>query len=228
MFTIRIVRFLLRIILPLFARIEIEGSEKIPSSGKLVVAANHLGRLDAFLVFYTMPRDDIILIIAEKYRNHPLFAFLSRLVNGIFVDRFNPDIHAVREVLRRLNQGQALVIAPEGTRSKTEALLPGQPGVVYFASKSGAPVVPVAVTGTEDRLVRQNLKRLRRVHIRLRVGDPFTLAPLSRGAREESLQAATDEIMCHIAALLPERYRGVYADHPRLKELLAQSDHAAA
>jgi 1-acyl-sn-glycerol-3-phosphate acyltransferase len=82
------------------------------------------------------------------------------------------------------------------------------------------PIVPVAITGTEDKALLGNLKKLRRAHITLSAGPAFILPPLPRQNRDEALQQYTDEIMCRIAALLPETYRGVYTNHPRLKELL--------
>jgi 1-acyl-sn-glycerol-3-phosphate acyltransferase len=100
-------------------------------------------------------------------------------------------------------------------------LIEAKPGVSYLASRLGSPIVPVALTGTEDKNVFGNLKRLRRSHFTVKAGPAFTLPPLPRENRDEALRQYTDEIMCHIAALLPERYRGFYADHPRLKELLA-------
>jgi len=118
-----------------------------------------------------------------------------------------------------MKQGGMLVIAPEGTRSKTEALQEAKPGVAFLASKSGYPVLPVALTGTEDRGILENLKRFRRSKIVVRGGDLFTInIPMGR-RREQAMREATDEIMCQIGALLPENYRGVYADYPRLKEL---------
>jgi 1-acyl-sn-glycerol-3-phosphate acyltransferase len=119
-----------------------------------------------------------------------------------------------------MEQGGVMVIAPEGTRSTTEALQKGKPGVAFLASKSGYPVLPVALTGTEDRVVLENLMHFRRSYITGTAGELFQVeVPKGRG-REQALHKATDEIMCHIAVLLPEKYRGVYADHPRLKELL--------
>ena len=82
--------------------------------------------------------------------------------------------------------------------------------------------MPVAVTGTEDRGVVENLKRLRRLKIVVHAGDPFNIQIPKGKGRDEAMQEATDEIMCKIGVMLPEKYRGVYADHPRLKELLAQ------
>ena len=113
-----------------------------------------------------------------------------------------------------------LVIAPEGTRSKTEALQEGKMGVAFLASKSGYPVLPVAVTGTEDRMIVENLKHFRRSKITATAADLLSIEIPKGKGREEAMRQATDEIMCQIAALLPENYRGVYADYPRVKELL--------
>ncbi len=99
----------------------------------------------------------------------------------------------------------------------------GKPGVAFLAGKSGYPVLPVALTGTEDQNVIANLKRFRRSKIKVVAGELFMIEiPKGRG-REEAMRQATDEIMCQIAAMLPESYRGVYAEHPRLKELLEKN-----
>ncbi len=210
--TYRFLRALIRGVLHVIARVDIEGVENIPSQGGCIVAANHLGRLDVPLVLYTLQREDVILIVAEKYRKVALFRFLARQLDALFVERFEADFATVRKVLRRLQQGGVFVVAPEGTRSPTERLLPGRPGAAYLASRTGVPVIPVGVTGTEDRLVKHHLKRLHRLHIHVRVGTPFTIPPVPASAdREAYLQQATDDMMCRIAALLPERYRGVYA-----------------
>jgi len=215
-----IVRFLIRLILPLIARVKLVGIENLPEKGGFVIASNHLGRLDTAMLFFAVDRKDIILPTAEKYKDHWLYGPLTRAVGGFFIDRFNPDISAVREVLKRMKDGGVLVIAPEGTRSKTEALQEGKPGVVFFATRTGVPVVPVAMTGTEDRGVVENLKHFRRSEIVVRAGEPFMLQPARGEDREKVLQESADEIMCRIASMLPEPYRGVYADKPRLKELL--------
>lgn len=201
-------------------RIEVHGLEKIPA-GNVIVAANHLGRLDTAVLLCLLDREDIIMPIAEKYRNHLIFGAVGRAADGIWLNRFEADYSALRKILGRMERGGMLVIAPEGTRSRTETLQEGRMGVAFLAGKSGYPVVPVAVTGTEDRVIVQNLKRLRRSTITATAGEPFYIeVPKGRG-REEATRQATDEIMCRIGVMLPEKYRGVYADHPRLKELLS-------
>jgi len=212
-------RSLVRFVMNLIADVDLVGMDKLPL-GNVLLAANHLGRLDTAVLLYAIDRDDIIMAIAEKYKNHPLFGAMGRAVDAVWLNRFEADFSALREILVRMKKGGLMVIAPEGTRSKTEALQEGKMGVAFLASKAGYPVVPVALTGTEDRGVIENLKRFRRSKIRAVAGDPFMVEiPKGRG-REQAMRNATDEIMCRIAVELPEKYRGVYAGHPRLKELL--------
>jgi 1-acyl-sn-glycerol-3-phosphate acyltransferase len=214
-------RSIVRFFMKLIADVEVHGEEKMPD-GNFIAAANHLGRLDTAALLCVIDREDIIMPVAEKYKNHPLYGVIGRAANAIWLNRFEADYSALREILARMEQGGMLVIAPEGTRSKTEALQEAKPGVAFLAGKSGYPILPVAVTGTEDRGVIENLKHFRRLKIVVRAGDAFKIEiPKGRG-REQVMREATDEIMCRIGALLPEKYRGVYADYPRLKELLAQ------
>ena len=215
----RTLRSIVRFFMKIIADIELHGLEKLPE-GNVIVAANHLGRLDTAALLCVLDREDIIMPVAEKYRDHPLYGAIGRAVDAIWLNRFDADYAALRQILERMKQGGMLVIAPEGTRSKKEALQPGKMGVAFLASKSGYPVLPVAVTGTEDRVIIQNLKRFRRSKISATAADLMYIdIPRGKG-REEAMREATDEIMCQIAALLPEKYRGVYADHPRLRELL--------
>ena len=201
--------------------IEVYGLEKLPK-GNFIGAANHLGRLDTAALLCIIDREDIIMPVAEKYKDHPLFGAIGRAVDAVWLNRFEADYSALREILARMRKGGMLAIAPEGTRSKTEALQQGKMGVAFLASKSGYPVLPVAVTGTEDRAILENLKHFRRSKIIIRAGEPFYVQIHQGKGREEAMRQATDEIMCRIGALLPEKYRGVYANHPRLKELLDQ------
>jgi len=216
------VRALISIIVSTVAKVNIIGQENIPEQGGCIVASNHLGRLDAFLVYTVIPRDDIILTLAEKYQKVALFRWAVRNLDAIWLDRFNPDFRAMRETIKRLRNGGVLAIAPEGTRSETESLLPGKPGTAYLASKTKVPIIPAAIVGTEDRLLKRSLLKFKRASVTVQLGAEFSLGPLPSRNRESILQENSDEIMCRIAALLPSSYRGVYADHPRLIELISK------
>jgi 1-acyl-sn-glycerol-3-phosphate acyltransferase len=214
-----ILSWIIRFIINLIARVNIQGIENLPTEGRFVIATNHLGRLDVAMLFYAL-EGDFILIIAEKYEHHWLFGLIGNAMNGIWMDRFNADVGAIRKVLTRMKAGGILVIAPEGTRSKTEAMAEGKPGGAYLTMKAGVPIVPIALTGTEDRLIVDRLKHFKKSEIKIIVGPAFNLPPIKGRDRDSALKEYTDEIMCRIGALLPEKYRGVYANHPRLKELL--------
>ncbi|HEX6269690.1 MAG TPA: lysophospholipid acyltransferase family protein [Anaerolineales bacterium] len=224
---IRFLRFIIRVLLNLIARVKIYGKEKVPSRGGMILASNHIGILDIVMVYFAIDRTDLFIPVAEKWGKIGWINWLGRQLNFLFVDRFNPDLKAMRKMIALMEGGKCLVIAPEGTRSRTGALIEGKPGVTYLAARSGFPVFPVAITGTEDNVILGNLKRLRKSNITLTAGDPFIIPPLPNKDRNAALQKYTAEIMCRMAALLPERYRGVYAEHPRLKELLNVPAQAA-
>jgi 1-acyl-sn-glycerol-3-phosphate acyltransferase len=213
-------RWLIRSLVRFIARVEIRGYEHIPLEKNYVLATNHIGILDAIMAFYALDRWDMYIPVAEKWENNWFLKWLGRYFNFVFIDRFNPDIKAMRKLIHLMQEGNLLAIAPEGTRSPVGSLIEAKPGVTYLATKLNCPILPIAITGTEDKVILGNLKHLRHSHITITAGPNFTLPPLPRENRDEMLKQYTDEIMCRIAALLPERYRGVYADHPRLKELL--------
>lgn len=215
-----ILRTLIRLIFNLIARVDVSGYEHLPTEGNFVIATNHLGIVDAPLAFYALDRWDLFVLVGEKWEKNPFFRWLGKNFNFIFIDRFSPDIKALRKVIALMDEGKNLVIAPEGTRSRVGALIEGKPGVSYLATRLGQPIVPVGIAGTEDKVIFGNLKKLQRSQIVLKAGPAFTLPPLPRENRDEVLKQYTDEIMCRIAALLPEKHWGVYKNHPRLKELL--------
>lgn len=216
-------RFLIRVLLNSIARFELRGKENLPTTGGMIIAANHIGILDIVMVYYGIDRTDLFIPVAEKWEKVGWIRWLGKHLNFLFVDRYNPDLKALRKMIALMEEGNCLVIAPEGTRSLTGSLNEGKPGVAYLAARSGFPVVPIAITGTEDKVILENVKRFKKSKITLTSTKPFIIPPLPKENREAALQKATDEIMCQIAALLPERYRGVYAGHPRVRELLNQA-----
>ncbi len=223
-----IVRAIIRFGIWLIADVEVHGLENIDLKRPgLLVATNHLGRLDAALVYILLDRPDILLPIAEKYRTSLFWRVVSRALNTIFIDRYNADIAALRACLNTIKKGGVVVLAPEGTRSPTSSLQEGKPGVCYIASKAGVPITPVGLWGSEDHLLDANLKRLRRSHITVNIGPAFTLPKLESRERAAALERDTTEMMCHIAALLPPSYRGIYADLQRTQELLSRAETAA-
>jgi 1-acyl-sn-glycerol-3-phosphate acyltransferase len=218
---IKFILFLFKIIIPVITRIEVHGDVKALNRDRQINVVNHIGILEVLLAYYFINREDIIMILAEKHQSRKFINWLAGQLNATFIDRYNADLSTTRKVLRRLQDGGVMTVAPEGTRSPDGSLQKGRMGVSYLASKTGALVLPAAVIGTEDAVVKSKLLHLQPVPVTIWIGEPFTIPPISGGNRREKLQEYTDEIMCHIAALLPEERRGYYTNHPRLKELLA-------
>ena len=215
--------FLINTIFNLFTRRQIAGVEKVPTDKPAIIASNHIGFLDGIMI-PSIPilrrHPNLIVVIAEKYENNWFFKWAIDNLNFMFIDRFNPDVKTMRKVLQLLKKDGILVIAPEGTRSPNAALIEGKSGTAYLAAKTGATIIPIGLTGTEDNALKDHLKKIKRLQVNIKVGDPFTIPQLPTIDREEFLQNYTDEIMCRIAALLPESYRGIYSQHPRLIEIL--------
>lgn len=201
------------------SHMEVAGLEHLPLEGGCLLVSNHLGYMDAVLYFAVLPRPDVKGLVASTYRYVPILSWLVNHAGGIWLNREKSDFRALRQAAAYIQQGGLLGLAPEGVRSPTHQLIQGKVGAAFLAAHAGAvPIVPAAVTGTENVLLQ--LLRLKRPQFSLTFGETFTVPSLDRADRATSLQRNTDEIMCRIAALLPERYRGVYADHPRLKELV--------
>lgn len=207
-------------------RVEVEGWDRVPREGGAILAVNHLSRLDPPLIFVLCKRHDLTVLVAEKYHHWPIIRQMLEAVDGIWINRSAPDAQALRRALRYLRQGGMLGIAPEGTRSKTGGLQRGKPGVVYLAALSGVPIVPIAIYGTE-RWWKAWLC-LRRPVLHVRVGEPFVVGQMPAENRDAWLQEKADEVMLRIAALLPPAYRGVYAQHPRLREFLRPEEEEEA
>ena len=193
------------------------GLENIPLEGGLIIAINHLSYIDIPLIFTNPRRPDITALITTKYQTHPFIRWFSETAEGIWIDRDVADFTAIRKASQALTEGKAVGISPKGTRSHTHQLAEGKPGTAMLALKTGVPIVPVGIQGTEFAIDR--LKHLRKPHMIARFGQSFTLPPIQDAEkRAEILQQYTEEIMCRIAVLLPEKYQGFYRNHPRLKE----------
>lgn len=196
--------------LEIMCRIDKADLCKIPDRGPLIVYSNHTGQVEVPLLFSQLqPRPVTGLAKIETWDGWFL-RWIFDLWGAIPIRRGEADMHAMRRALTALEQGYILGIAPEGTRSKTGALIRAHPGIVTLALRSNAPLLPLAHWGGERFL--PNLKRLKRTDFHIRVGEPFTLDPGGEKVTKDIRQQMVDEMMYKLAALLPERYRGEYAD----------------
>ncbi len=203
----------------LLTRTQVDGIENVPDP-PYILATNHLGTLDVPFIYGTVGGPHLVGWAAEKYERSLIRGTILRAGGAVFIQRGKVDRHALDFAVETLKSGKSFGMAPEGTRSPHHSLIRGKTGVAYLAAESGVPVVPVALTGTHRPY--DHWLRLRRPLMTARFGPPFHLPPLPEEGRGEALRKNTDEIMCRIAALLPPEYRGLYANHQRTLELIAQ------
>lgn len=211
------------VLIKVLSRASIEGLENVPATGAFLLVSNHTSMADIPMGLTFLGHRELKGWVAAKWSNHPLLAPIVRMSGGIFILRGKVDRSALQEAVDWLNSGRPFALAPEGTRSRQGALQRGKTGAAYLAAEANVQVLPTAYIGT-DEAMQTIFRRLRRPRITLRIGKPFVLPPLDGDSRAASLRENTDELMCRIAVLLPPRYWGHYADHPRLQELLEQVD----
>jgi 1-acyl-sn-glycerol-3-phosphate acyltransferase len=200
---------LAKLLLRLLTRREVRGSDNVPTEGPLIVVANHLSMADPPILSSILQRRIVYMAKEESFRN-PIQGPLVRGFRAFPVRRGQLDRRALRSAQQVLSEGLALGMFPEGTRSRTARLQPGHPGTALIALRSGAPLLPVALTGTEKVLGPGLL--FGRVRITVSVGKPFSLPPVDGRLTKAELASATEVIMARVAELLPEGYKGVYGD----------------
>ena len=193
--------FLIGIFARIVFRLHIIGHENIPRAGGIIVASNHLSYLDIPLLAYSIGRDADYMAKKELF-SIPGLGLLIRTLGAFPVDRERLDRSTIREAIKRLKSGKVLVIYPEGTRSPNGRLQPAKPGVGMIVRMTGATVVPVAVTGTDNALPRGSWM-IRRAHITIEFGKPLDFSSMIENTGEKGdIEKITKIIMENISSLI--------------------------
>lgn len=196
-----------RLIVAFASRGSVEGMENVPKTGPCILVSNHLNIADPPVISARFPRR-IVWMAKKELFDMPVLGLMYVLSGQIPVRRFSADLKALRLARRALQRGHVLGMFPEGTRSRDFHLHRAEPGSALIALRSGVPIVPCAIWGTERVKIPRDLFRVNRVS--MRVGKPFMLPETKRPTKEE-IENGSNEIMRRIAELLPASYRGEYA-----------------
>jgi len=203
-----------RTFLQCFTRVDVEGLEHVPTSGALILASNHISNADPPLIANWLTPAlcrPVHWMAKAEALEWPLAGWFMRQNGAFGIRRGAADTEAFRLAKSVLDDGRVLGTFPEGTRSPTGALQPAKDGVTLLALRTGAPILPIGVAGTDRFWPRD--RTLWRIggRISMRVGEPFVVERgVGPDGRRESLDDVTTRLMLHIAELLPERHRGVY------------------
>ncbi|MFC2001419.1 lysophospholipid acyltransferase family protein [Chloroflexota bacterium] len=206
--------FLIRMVLFLLTRYRVNGEENIPAQGPLLIVANHISMADPPILGASIGRKAMFMAKEELFRAR-FSSYVIRSFGAFPVRRGGLDRKSLNQAEQWLARGMVLVMFPEGQRSKTTQLQPAFSGSALIASRIGAPILPVGITGTEK--IKGMNWWLRRPKITVNIGHPFHPSPGSDKLTKSELAQQTNAIMEHIAELLPPEYRGHYTGEEHKK-----------
>ena len=188
------------------SRIRLHGLYNVPRSGAFIVASNHLAWTDIPLIPMHFHRK--VVDMAKEEYFHSKLTWLVRFLGSFPVKRGEGDRQALRTAEEQLKKGNILGIFPEGTRSRTRTMAKAHAGMGMIALRTGVPVVPVAIWGSEYALKKLGSP------VTISYGEPMVLKPKGKKITREDIDEATDKVMRKIAEMLPPEYRGVYGSPP--------------
>ena len=189
----------------------VEGAEHVPREGPFIVVANHCSNLDPPIVGWAAGQrvGRVIRFMAkDEMRSWPFAGWLAAQSAVIFVRRGEADRAAQRAALATLADGMPIALFPEGTRSRDGRMKAGRGGAALLAMRSGAPLLPVGISGTQ-RIFPGRSRWPHPTKVFVRIGEPFSLGHVPEGRLDrDELAQGTERIMRAIEALVaPEQRR---------------------
>lgn len=200
----RLIRGVVRLVAAIFLDVHLVGRQNVPEKGPLIIASNHLSWADVPLIpAYLKTR---VVDMAKEETFQGKMGWLVRFMGAFPVKRGEADRQSLRTAEEQLKAGRVLGIFPEGTRSRIHRLGQAHAGLGMIALRTSAPVVPVAIYGSEKALKKF------RPRVTITFGEPMLLTPKGKKITREDIDGATEQVMLRIASMLPPEYRGVYAE----------------
>jgi 1-acyl-sn-glycerol-3-phosphate acyltransferase len=198
------------------ARVRVSGLEDLPQAGPLILAANHMSNADPpFIGGWLGPAlGRRPTFLAKEALFHGPLGYFIRTLGAQPVKAGGNDISAYRVAKTILDRGGVVAILPEGTRSFDGVMGEPKPGVSMLATRTGTPVLPVGISGTDELIAREQVLPNVGSRISMRVGRPFTLSIPAGVDRRAALRAADEELMRRIATLVEPRHRGRWEPWP--------------
>lgn len=207
-----VIKAVFRTLFHVLGRVKIIGKENIPYGKPYVVAMNHISIYDPPFIAAFWPEILEIMGASEVF-DKPGQGQLVKLYGVMPVHRGEYERTLLEKIVRILKSGYPFLIAPEGGRSHVTAMRRAHAGIGYIVDATGVAVVPVGLVGTTDDFWHRAIRR-EKPELEMRIGKPIHLPAITEkgAARRKARQENADLVMRYLAGLLPEDYRGVYAE----------------
>ncbi|WP_017413454.1 lysophospholipid acyltransferase family protein [Clostridium tunisiense] len=201
-----------------YANIKINGYEKVRDlEGPIIFICNHLSNSDGIILNEVLKEKDPVFIAGVKLTANEFTRNGFKFVKTIQIKPNSADKEAISKIIEVLKAGKNIMMFPEGTRSRTGAMIEGKKGLLLIAKMSKATIVPIGMCGTEkflpindEDMAEENFNY---ADITINFGEPMTVPKkLEDEDKNQYSDRAMTEIMCGIAKMLPEKYRGVYSE----------------
>lgn len=201
----------MKLALLLTTKYHVVGRESVPPAGPLIIVSNHLNAIDPSLLAASIPRSISFLAKRELFHK-TILGPMIKAYGALPIKRGGAYRATLDQILALLGRDKAVALFPEGTRSRRARLGRSKPGVALVALRSGAPILPVGISGSERITGIRSL--FTRPRITVSIGEPFTLPFLEGPVGRAQLGSLTDLLMGRIAEQLPPHYQGEYAPKP--------------
>ncbi len=192
---IQLIKAIFRLVYKILFSVQVTGLDNIPSTGPVIICTNHTSWWDPPLIGSLIHRK-VYAMAKEELFQYFLFGRIIRYMGAFPVKREAADRRAIKEALKVLDEGSALILFPEGTRSKTGEVQKPLPGVGFIALKSKAAVIPVAICGPY-RLFKP---------VKVKIGPPVFFNNFSQRNKGKAADEISHEIMRNITEMLGQKY----------------------
>lgn len=194
-------RLILKALLKLFFRFDIEGKKNIPKEGPFIIASNHVSYLDPICVGVACNTKRVIFMAKRELFTFPFLGLWIKLCGCIPVDRVKKGTIALKTAITTLKQGGVIGIFPEGRRSADGKLQKPEPGIGLLVTRSKACIIPMYISGTE-RALPKGAWFIRLCRIKVRVGKPIVLKPnFELNSRKRTYELIGEDILDAISCL---------------------------
>ena len=219
----KLLGYLAMLLFSTLTKTKVRGRHHLPKKGPFIIVVNHFSLIDGAFVVFGMLRPGVFLMASDQHVDW--FYFWAPWIYGLIpLNREQLAPSVIKKAIAAIKEGEILVIFPEATSHATK-LRPAKKGAAYLSAITKVPVVPIGLEGTHKAW--ESIFRGVRPTVKINIGKKFGPVNLKEygDSKEDALEKFGDEIMCRIAALMPEKYHGSFRGRKEVLQYKKQNGY---